>query len=112
MKKREDCPIMGTAGERKTKRQKRRGQRAEEGGTRDDDGSFSGKLNLSRCYWEGNGTEEQQPGSEGDDGGPEAAVRGKREKTASKINFPDLFWPLTDNNWGAKSLPRHCGCAS
>lgn len=112
MKKREDCPIMGTAGERKTKRQKRREQRAEEDGTRDDDGSFSGKLNLSRCYWEGNGIEEQQPGSEGDDGGPEAAVRSQKGEDGEQDKLPRPFWPLTDNNWGAKSLPRHCGCAS
>lgn len=51
---------MGTAGERKTKREKRRERRAEEDETWDNDGSLSGKLNLSRCYWEENGKEEEQ----------------------------------------------------
>lgn len=74
MEKREECPVMGTAGERKTGKEKRREKRAEDDETRDNDGSFSGKLNLSRCYWEENGIEEQQRGSEGDDGGPEAAA--------------------------------------
>lgn len=57
---------MGTARGRETKRQRRREERAEEEETRDNDGSLSGKLNLSRCYWEENGTEEEQRGSEGD----------------------------------------------
>lgn len=56
------------------KREKRREKRAEEDETGDNDGSFSGKLNLSRCYWEENGIEEQQRGSEGDGGGPQAAA--------------------------------------
>lgn len=73
-KKREECPVMGTVRERKTKRQKRREQRAGEDETRDNDGSLSGRLNLSRCYWEENGIEEQQRGSEGGGGGPEAEV--------------------------------------
>lgn len=68
--KREECGVMGTAGERKTKRQKKRERRAEEAETRDSDGSLSGKLNLSRCYWEENGIEEERRGSEGDGGKP------------------------------------------
>lgn len=114
MKNREDRPIMGTAGERKTKRQKRREQRAEEDETRDNDGSFSGKLNLSRCYWEENGIEEQQGGSEGDDGGPEAAVRSQKGEDGEQDKLHRPFWPLTDNNWGVKPSPLpHCsGCAS
>lgn len=112
MKKREDCPIMGTTGERKTKRQKRREQRAEEDETQDNDGSFSGKLNLSRCYWEENGIEEQQGGSEGDDGGPEAAVRSQKGEDGEQDKLHRPFWPLTDNNWGVKSPPQCSGCAS
>lgn len=69
---------MGTAGERKTKREKRREQRAEEDETWDNDGSLSGKLNLSRCYWEENGKEEEQRS-------------GGRGETESKINSTHLF---------------------
>lgn len=80
MKKREECPVMGAAGERKTKRQKRREQRAGEDEAQDNDGSLSGKLNLSRCYWEENGIEEQQRGSEGDGGRVKPEGRRRRAR--------------------------------
>lgn len=41
-------------------REKRREQRAEEDEMSYNDRSFSGRLNLSCCYWEENGIEEQQ----------------------------------------------------
>lgn len=48
-------------GEKRDKeREKRREQRAEEDEMWDNDRSFSGRLNLSCCYWEENGIEEQQ----------------------------------------------------
>lgn len=69
---------MGTAGERKTKREKRREQRAEEDETWDNDGSLSGKLNLSRCYWEENGKEEEQRS-----GGGGVKPEGRRQRARS-----------------------------
>lgn len=48
---------MATGEETETKRQMRREQRAEEDEMWDNDGLFSGKLNLSHCYWEESGIE-------------------------------------------------------
>lgn len=55
---------------------KRRGgeQRAAEDEMQDNDRSFCGSFNLSCCYWEENGIEELQQGSEGEDRGPEVGM--------------------------------------
>lgn len=59
---------------------------------------------MSRCYWEENGIEEQQQGSEGEDGGPEVGalslegattVDGKRDKLCTPLHL----WPSTDDHW-------------
>lgn len=70
----------------------------------DNDRSFSGRLNLSRCYWEENGIEEQPRGSEGEDGGPEVGVLsqggaapedGKRDKPCTPLHLR----PSTVDHW-------------
>lgn len=82
-------------------------QRAERDEMWDNDRWFSGRLNLSRCYWEENGIQERRGGSEGKDRGLEVGARDRQGAKAAdakrdKLRTPLHPWPPAHHHWGLR----------